>query len=264
MELDKLNQQEEIDMLKQIDINYKDLKLPVIEPKYDKDKKLQNEKEIKKKLKQFTIIISTLWLANYTISSNTNKNIISNTFAYYNALKSNVGTFKISIAELKSLSEETISTPKWNKIMDKIILERQNQVKIKQVIKGNVNILNKKVQDTVMQMYKDGKSWPQTQKKLQQEFGYNKNKAKSIAITEKNYYKSKAQLEATKGMKIKKTWIHNRAKDPREAHLYADGQVADENGYFHVNGYKALAPQQFGIASEDINCHCTMKIEVLE
>ena len=264
MELDKLNQQEEINMLKEIDNNYKDLNIPVIEPKYDKNNKLQNEKEIKQKLKLFAKIISALWLTNYAISSKTNKNILSNTFAYYNALKTNVGAFKINISELKQLSDDTMSDKKWNMIMEKIIANRQNQVKIKQVMTGNANTLNKKVQNLVMQMYKDGKSWPQTQKKLQEEFGYNKNKAKSIAITEKNFYKSKAQLEATKGMKTKKIWIHNRAKDPRISHEYANGQVADKDGYFHIDGYKTLAPQNFGIASEDINCHCTMRIEIIE
>ena len=151
----------------------------------------------------------------------------------------------------------------WTSIVNKIVKSRQSKIKIAQVIKGNARILNKKVQKTVLSMYKDGRNYKQTAKVLQKEFGYNKAKAKSIAITEKNYYKSEAQLKTTEDLDTKKIWIHNGAKDPRDTHLKANGQIADKKGYFHIGGYKTQAPQHFGIASEDINCHCTMRIEVI-
>jgi hypothetical protein len=115
-------------------------------------------------------------------------------------------------------------------------------------------------------MYKDGKNYKQTAKELQKQFGYNKNKAKSIAITEKNYYKSEAQLKAIDSIteNVKKIWVYTGiAKEPREEHLQANGQVADKKGYFNIGGNLTKAPQHFGIASEDINCHCTMRIEII-
>ena len=99
---------------------------------------------------------------------------------------------------------------------------------------------------------------------MQKQFGYNKSKAKSIAITEKNYYKSEAQLQAIDSISenVKKTWVYTgRAKEPREEHLQADGQVADKKGYFHIGGLKTKAHQHFGRADQDINYHCITRIE---
>src|SRR5574344_2318970 len=151
-------------------------------------------------------------------------------------------------------SNTSISTKEWNSIMDKILKDRQSKIKIKQVIKGNANVLNKQVQQTVMDFYRNGKNYKQTSKELQKQFGYNKNKAKSIAITEKNYYKSEAQLQAIDSISenVKKIWVYTgRAKEPREEHLQADGQVADKKGYFHIGGLKTKAPQHFGRADQD-------------
>lgn len=252
-ELNKLNNKETKEMLKEIDKNYSDLNLPVVEPKYNKNGELKNEKEVKKSLKLILPILLALWTSNIAISTNKSVKIMTNTNIYYNVVKKGLKTPKT-----------TISTKKWTSIVNKIVKDRQKKIKIKQVIKGNARILNKKVQKTVLKMYKEGKNYKQTAKVLQQEFGYNKNKAKSIAITEKNYYKSEAQLKSTEDLETKKIWIHNGSKEPRESHVNADGQVADSKGYFHIGGRKTKAPQHFGIASEDINCHCTMRIEVID
>lgn len=254
-ELNKLDNQETIAMLKEIDANYSSLDLPIAEPKYDKNGELTNEKEVRNSLKLVLPILLTLWAGNIAITTTKSIKIMTNTNLYFNTVKKGLKTPKT-----------TISTKEWNNIMDKLIKNRQNKIKIKQVIRGNANILNKQVQDLVINMYKNGKSWPQTSKELQKQFGYNKNKAKSIAITEKNYYKSEAQLQAIDNISenVKKTWIHNKAREPREEHQRANGQVADKKGYFHIGGYLTKAPQHFGIASEDINCHCTMRIEILE
>jgi hypothetical protein len=168
-----------------------------------------------------------------------------------------------SLKRSKNAVKTVITTREWNSIIDKTVKDRIKKVKIKQVIQGNAKRLNKKVQKTVVNGYKNGKRWTQISKELQKEFGYNKAKAKSIAITERNYYKSEAQLQAIKNANgiIKKIWVHNFSKMPRDEHSMADGQIADKNGYFYVAGKKTIAPQHFGSASQDINCHCTVRLE---
>jgi len=242
------------EMYNEISKNYADLNLPIEKPKYDKEGNLTNEKNVKKSLKKILPILIVLWGTNLAITEDKSKKVMTNTNLYINALKT-----------VSKLSKTRISTNEWNSIMTILLKDRQNIIKIKQVIRGNANVLNKKVQKLVNEMYKDGKSWPQTSKKLQELYGYNENKAKSIAITEKNYYKSEAQLKAIDNIKqnVQKTWVHNRTREPRESHLYADGQVADNKGYFHVDGLLTEAPQHFGVASQDINCHCTMQIEII-
>jgi len=255
-ELDRLNNKETNEMLKDIEENYSSLDLPIAKPKYDKNGELTNEKEVKQSLKLILPILIVLWESNIAITTARSVAVMNSTNLYFNIVKSGLKVPKTSI-----------SVKEWNGIMDKLIKERQKKIKIKQVIRGNANTLNKRVQQTVQEMYKNGKSWPQTQRELQRQFGFNKAKAKSVAITEKNYYKSEAQLKAIESIEteVKKVWVYTgRAKEPREEHKKANGQVADKKGYFHIGGLKTKAPQHFGRADQDINCRCVMRVETLD
>src|SRR5574344_605355 len=203
-------------MLDDIDNNYKKMNLDIPKPIYDSKGNLKNKQEVESKLKKILPVIMSLWVANITITNNNSSKVMINTNLYINAFKKDINMVKTMI-----------TTDEWDKIMVKLLKDRQSKIKIKQVIRGNANILNKQVQEIVNTMYKDGKSWVQTSKELQKQFGYNKNKAKSIAITEKNYYKSEAQLQAIDNIseKVNKIWIHNNlSKDPRESHIEANGQ----------------------------------------
>lgn len=241
------------EMFKELEKNYAELELDIPEPKYDKKGNLKNEKEIKNKLKLLLPVFLVLWTRNITITEDKSVEtmIITNTF---------INTLK----KANKLPKTMITTSEWQNIMKETLKKRNKQVKIKQVINGNARVLNKQVQKIVNTMYKDGKSWVQTKKVLQNQFGYNERKAKSIAITEKNFYKSEAQLQAIDNIteKVDKIWVHNRANDPRPEHLHAHGEKADKKGYFHIGGRKTKAPQHFGVPNQDINCHCTMRLEI--
>ena len=253
-EFDKLDKEEQIEMLKEVEEQF-DVYLPIVEPKYDDDGNVKNQKEVDKSLKKVLPIALSIWALSYAVI----KDKSTETMIYTN-------TFINSLKKAKKLSKTMISEKEWNKIIDKTVKDREKRIKIKQVIRGNANLLNKRVQQTVKNGYKNGKNYKQISKELQRQFGYSKAKAKSIAITERNYYKSSAQLEAIKNCSeyVKKTWVHNPSLRPRDSHAIADGKVADKDGYFTINGYQTKAPQHFGIASEDINCHCTLKIEIME
>lgn len=60
------------------------------------------------------------------------------------------------------------------------------------------------------------------------------------------------------GADIVKRWDSTLDKRTRPDHIYLDGQTKNIDEYFEVNGYKALYPSEFGVASEDINCRCCL------
>lgn len=61
-----------------------------------------------------------------------------------------------------------------------------------------------------------------------------------------------------------KEWIATMDDRTRETHLLLDGQTAPVGEEFEtVYGDKAIAPGQFGIAEEDINCRCTIGAKTL-
>lgn len=253
-EFNKLDKQEQVEMLKEVEEQF-NVDLPIVEPKYDDDGNIKNQKEVDNSLKKVLPIALSIWSLSYAVI----KDKCIKTMVYTN-------NFVNSLKKAKKLQKTMITTEEWEKIIDKTVKDREKRIKIKQVIKGNANLLNKRVQETVKNGYKNGKNYKQISKELQKQFGYSEGKAKTIAITERNYYKSSAQLAAIENCSkfVKKTWIHNPSRMPRDSHVHADGQVADKKGYFKVNGYKTKAPQHFGIASQDINCHCTMRIEIEE
>lgn len=240
----KINRKE---LLNNIKANFDEANIVLPEFKY-KDGKIQNAKQIKKRFSTWKLIILALWVKNYETMIKSNRKQIQLDLDYGNDLR----------------KEVKAPVKKSQAVIDDIVDERMQKVKIKNVTNGNAKVFNKRIQNMVKEAYKTGKSKEQTMTLLQKEFEYNEKKAKSIAITERNYYISEAQLRAIEGIEklVTKKWIHNDIGIPRPTHLEADGQIADEDGYFHVGEYYVKAPQHFGLPEQDINCHCGMRIDV--
>ena len=90
-------------------------------------------------------------------------------------------------------------------------------------------------------------------------------KAKTIARTESNRVANAARLDAATdakeaGADTVKQWDSTMDRATRPHHVELDGQVRELNEPFEVAGHKAMAPHQFGIASEDVNCRCRVNI----
>ena len=254
--IDKLDNKQTLAMLIEIDNNYKNISLKIPAPKYDKNGKLKNAKEIKEALKKLKPELDKVWDNNLDIIDKYSKMTMTNNYIVFELIKTKL-----------NMTTSMISVEEWNKIQDKLLAQRQKKIKIQQVMKGNKNHLNKQVQKLVNDMYRDGYSWVKIQKELQKQFGYNAMRAKRIAITEKLYYKSEAQLQGAKGLDVYKVWIHSgKAKEPRPHHKEASKKavVRGIEAKFKIGRYETVAPQHFGIPSEDINCRCTMYIELVD
>src|SRR5574344_982888 len=97
-ELDKLDNKETIAMLKEIDDNYSSLDLPIVEPKYNKNGELTNEKEVKKSLKLILPILLVLWEQNISITTTKSIKIMTNTNLYFNTAKKGLKVRKTTIS----------------------------------------------------------------------------------------------------------------------------------------------------------------------
>lgn len=58
------------------------------------------------------------------------------------------------------------------------------------------------------------------------------------------------------GINTQKRWVSTLDGDTRTNHRKLDGQEVGIDEYFEIDGYKALQPHMFGVASEDCNCRC--------
>jgi hypothetical protein len=64
------------------------------------------------------------------------------------------------------------------------------------------------------------------------------------------------------GARGTKVWMATLDGRTRDRHGYLDGQKANKDGLFEVDGFKARYPGDFGSAALDINCRCTFRIEI--
>jgi len=215
---------------------------------------ITNESVLRKHLDKILILIATLWRFNRKNIIGTSKEILSSTYELFNIIGDKKGILYLTDDRIKGLIKTQLS-------------DRQKIVNFNAIIKGNVKKLNKKVNKIVLNGLKDGRTQKQIAKKLELQMKFDKNRAKSIAATETNYYKTEGLLTASQesGELVKKTWVYTYlSKEARESHLQADGQVVyGTDGYFHIGSNVTKAPQHFGIPSEDINCNCTMTVEIV-
>lgn len=90
-----------------------------------------------------------------------------------------------------------------------------------------------------------------------------KVKAMRIARTEAHRVVEEGKQDArdnmqSNGILISKEWISGADERVRESHKSLDGKVVGNDEYFETTNGRALYPGGFGVASEDINCRCTV------
>ena len=65
------------------------------------------------------------------------------------------------------------------------------------------------------------------------------------------------------GLKMKRIWVATSDDRTRDSHKAMDGKEADEDGLFTLpSGVRTEGPGMSGVAEEDINCRCTVRVEV--
>lgn len=106
-------------------------------------------------------------------------------------------------------------------------------------------------------------SYQEIANNIQRMSGIPLNNAIRIARTEGHRITSQSQLDASikakeQGADIVNQWNATLDSRTRKTHQMLDGQIREVGDYFEINGHKALAPSQFGIAREDINCRCAL------
>jgi HK97 family phage portal protein len=87
-----------------------------------------------------------------------------------------------------------------------------------------------------------------------------RSSAETIARTESNIAHSNADLLGWKqsGVVGGKRWLSALDDRTRESHVAAHGQIVGLDDDFNVGGNRGQGPGLIGVASEDIQCRCTM------
>lgn len=141
-----------------------------------------------------------------------------------------------------------------------------NELKLDNILTDQRNDLLRNMRLEIAQGIQAGESYGQIAKRIEHLFkgqrGNPISRAMTTARTEAGRVQTESRLEsmehARKYADIGKAWDATLDEDTRSTHRQLDGQKADDDGYFHYKGRKALGPHLWGVASMDINCRCAV------
>ena len=147
--------------------------------------------------------------------------------------------------------------------LNKLLENPIDKMKLPKVLGQHRSEIVREIQKTITQGAIKGEPYEKTAQEISKKVGISANKARKVVRTENGRSRSLASLETDKqlnkmGVKFDKYWLATLDTRTRVSHAALDGRKADEYGYFHSRGHKAKGPRLFGVASEDINCRCTV------
>ena len=127
----------------------------------------------------------------------------------------------------------------------------------------DIGELKKKVAATLSRGIAQNLSYTDIAKQITAQSNTGMNNAFRIARTEGHRIQEQAADDARKkakeeGADIVKKWDSVLDGKTRPNHRLLDGQVRELEEDFEVAGMKVKRPSAFGIASEDVNCRCTV------
>lgn len=127
----------------------------------------------------------------------------------------------------------------------------------------NITQLKNKIRVEISRGIANNYTYTEVARNLANNTNIGMNNAIRIARTEGHRIREQSQMDASnkakeKGADVVKQWCSILDSKTRNTHALLDGQIRELDEPFEVNGLKAMCPGQFGKASEDINCRCTM------
>ena len=156
-----------------------------------------------------------------------------------------------------------ITMPINQKLLEKAVNTTFDDIPLSTRIYENVNKAKKNIIAEISRGLSIGMSNQDMARNLKNSMDVSMRKAFQIAqnegarVRQSAIYDSMAQAKK-KGADIVKQWSATLDGKTRPVHAELDGQYAEIDEDFKYSGGKVFAPKQFGIASEDINCRCTL------
>lgn len=137
------------------------------------------------------------------------------------------------------------------------------EIKVSERLYSDVNTLQKDIQATMSRGLAQNMNYKDMAVQLALCSEASLKRAYRIIRTEGGRVQSEAKLDAMqaaldKGADLVRQWDATMDKKTRKSHVQLDGQIRNPGEPFEVNGHSAMAPRLFGIASEDVNCRCTL------
>jgi len=164
-----------------------------------------------------------------------------------------------------------IELPQW---MKDAIEEELRRVFEEEYWREIISTTRSDIRNVIKEGLKEGLSIPEMAKKMTSMLGavYGEKRATRIARTETGNALNAARNLSMEHLKselgetgrfVGKSWVSVLADSTRDAHAGLDGQLADENGEWDLNGVKVPWPGHPSLPAKDrVNCLCTISMEL--
>lgn len=142
-------------------------------------------------------------------------------------------------------------------------------LKLTERLTNNRNAVYTNIKAELTRGFVNGDSYGKVAQKLTETLDGDVVKAKRIVRTETHRAVTTAEQSSvdharSKGIRMKKTWMTSKDERVRSSHRHMDGVTVDSDKPFELGGgVTCMVPGQTGVASEDINCRCLVKYEIV-
>lgn len=119
----------------------------------------------------------------------------------------------------------------------------------------------KRLKETISLAAETGASISELSDLIHAEFDdFSKYRATNIAVTETTLTYGFSAREAMEQAEIyRSVWMTTRDGKARDSHMRLDGKLTGDDGYFHIDGDKALYPGGFASKKQNIHCRCAIR-----
>lgn len=128
--------------------------------------------------------------------------------------------------------------------------------------------LTRQLREQLTQGLIQGESYQQTARRIKERMDVGAENVLRIARTENHRAQSQGRIRGLgqvedKGVEFDRIWDATLDDATRETHQDMDGQKADEDGLFDLDGNMVEGPGLTGDPAEDINCRCSIRAEIV-
>lgn len=156
---------------------------------------------------------------------------------------------------LETITEKTPKTEIEDSLLDLLIMAYVFGTKdVSESLKEDIEPDTDKMKESVYKKIA-GESWKERIDKSS-----TKEEIERIFVTESHRCFSDGQWDCADGRATHKTWVTMDDEKVRDTHWYIDNLTVGIDEYFYtLDGDRALRPYGFEIASNNVNCRCTLK-----
>jgi len=151
--------------------------------------------------------------------------------------------------------------------INKIIENPMDNIGFLERNRENSQRLRRQLREQLSRGLIQGEGYQKIARRLKERMDVGASEAVRIARTECHRAQTQGRLDSIgraekAGVQAVRVWVATLDDRTRDTHADLDGQRADEDGYFDINGIQAEGPGLTGAAEEDINCRCTVRLEI--